>query len=46
MAGHGYMMEHEMQRFWRDAKLFEFAPITNEIVQNFLGESLGLPSSY
>jgi acyl-CoA dehydrogenase len=46
MSGYGYMMEHDMQRYWRDAKLFEFAPITNEIVRNFLAERLGLPQSY
>ena len=46
MAGYGYMMEYDMQRYWRDAKLFEFAPITNEMVRNFLAERLGLPRSY
>lgn len=46
MAGYGYMMEYDMQRYWRDTKLFEFAPITNEMVRNFLAERLGLPRSY
>lgn len=46
MAGHGFMMEHDMQRYWRDAKLYEFAPVTNEMVRNFLAEKLGLPRSY
>lgn len=46
MAGYGFMMEHDMQRYWRDAKLFEFAPVTNEMVRNFLAERLGLPRSY
>jgi len=46
MAGYGYMMEYDMQRYWRDSKLFEFAPITNEMVRNFLAERLGLPRSY
>ncbi len=46
MAGYGYMMEYDMQRYWRDTNLFEFAPITNEMVRNFLAERLGLPRSY
>ncbi len=46
MAGYGYMMDYDMQRYWRDTKLFEFAPITNEMVRNFLAERLGLPRSY
>lgn len=46
MAGYGYMMEYDMQRYWRDAKLFGFAPITNEMIRNFLAERLGLPRSY
>jgi acyl-CoA dehydrogenase len=46
MGGHGYMMEHAMQRYWRDARLYTFSPITNEMVKNMVGESLGLPRSY
>ena len=46
LAGYGFMMEYDMQRYWRDSKLFEFAPITNEMVRNFLAERLGLPRSY
>jgi alkylation response protein AidB-like acyl-CoA dehydrogenase len=46
MGGCGYSMDYDMQRYWRDAKLYEFGPITNEMVRNFLGERLGLPRSY
>jgi alkylation response protein AidB-like acyl-CoA dehydrogenase len=46
MGGHGYMMEHAMQRYWRDSRLYTFSPITNEMVKNMVGESLGLPRSY
>jgi acyl-CoA dehydrogenase len=46
MGGHGYMMENAMQRYWRDARLYTFSPITNEMVKNMVGESLGLPRSY
>ena len=46
LAGFGYTMESDMQRHWRDARLFTFAPISNEMVRNFIGQSLGLPRSY
>lgn len=46
MAGYGYMMEYPMQRLWRDTRLFGFAPVSNEMVRNFLAERLGLPRSY
>jgi alkylation response protein AidB-like acyl-CoA dehydrogenase len=46
MGGQGYMMEHAMQRYWRDSRLYTFSPITNEMVKNLVGESLGLPRSY
>jgi len=46
MGGYGFMMEYDMQRYWRDTKLFEFAPVTNEMIRNILGEKLGLPRSY
>lgn len=46
MGGYGYMMEYDMQRFFRDAELFLVAPITNEMVKNFIGMELGLPRSY
>ena len=46
MAGYGYMMEYDMQRYFRDAELFLFAPITNEMAKNFIAMELGLPRSY
>jgi len=46
LAGYGFTMEYDMQRYWRDSKLFEFAPITNEMVRNILAERLGMPRSY
>lgn len=46
MGGHGYMMENAMQRYWRDSRLYTFSPITNDMVKNMVGESLGLPRSY
>jgi acyl-CoA dehydrogenase len=46
MGGMGYMMESNMQRFYRDARLFSIAPITNEMARNFIAQNLGLPKSY
>ena len=47
MGGAGYMMEYDMQRFYRDAPLFLFAPISNEMCKNFIGEKeLKLPRSF
>ena len=46
MAGNGYMMEYDMQRFFRDAELFLIAPITNEMAKNFIAMEMGLPRGY
>jgi len=46
LGGMGYSMETEMQRFWRDARIYRIAPITNEMAKNMIGESLGLPRSF
>ncbi len=47
MGGAGYSREYPMQRYFRDARLYTFAPLTNEMLRNFVGERwLGLPRSY
>lgn len=46
LGGYGYMMEYDMQRFFRDAELFLVAPITNEMIKNFVALEMGLPRSY
>jgi acyl-CoA dehydrogenase len=46
MGGAGYAAEVDMQRYWRDARLFRIGPITNEMARNTLAESLGLPRSF
>jgi probable F420-dependent oxidoreductase len=43
LGGYGYAMEYDMQRYWRDMRLYRVAPINNEMCRNFLAESLGLP---
>jgi acyl-CoA dehydrogenase len=45
-GGYGYIMEYPIQRLLRDSILFLFTPITNEMIKNFIGESLRLPKSY
>lgn len=47
MGGAGLSCEFPMQRYFRDARLYTFAPLTNEMLRNFVGERwLGLPRSY
>lgn len=47
MGGSGLSREYPMQRFWRDARLYTFAPLTDEMIRNFIGEHhLGLGRSY
>ena len=47
LGGLGYTRDVAMQRFFRDARLWSFSPLTNEMVRNGLGERLlGLPRSY
>lgn len=46
MGGMGYTNESNMQRFYRDVRLFPVAPITNEMARNFIAQSMGLPKSY
>jgi alkylation response protein AidB-like acyl-CoA dehydrogenase len=46
LGGMGYSAETDMQRYWRDARLFRIGPITNEMARNSLAEHLGLPRSF
>jgi alkylation response protein AidB-like acyl-CoA dehydrogenase len=47
MGGFGYSRELPMQRWFRDVRLWSFAPLNNEMVRNRIGERLlGLPRSY
>jgi alkylation response protein AidB-like acyl-CoA dehydrogenase len=46
LGGMGYSAETDMQRYWRDARLFRIGPITNEMARNAIAENLGLPRSF
>ncbi|MEZ5100027.1 MAG: acyl-CoA dehydrogenase family protein [Thermoleophilia bacterium] len=46
LAGYGLVEESPMERYFRDARLGAFSPISNEMLKNFVGERLGLPKSY
>lgn len=46
LGGMGYSAETDMQRYWRDARLFRIGPITNEMARNSIAEGLGLPRSF
>ncbi|MBB5319762.1 acyl-CoA dehydrogenase family protein [Marinobacter oulmenensis] len=47
MGGMGYAKEFHVERLWRDARLFKFAPISEEMILNFIAtHDLGMPKSY
>jgi acyl-CoA dehydrogenase len=47
MGGFGFSREMPMQRWFRDVRLWSFAPLNNEMVRNRIGERLlRLPRSY
>jgi acyl-CoA dehydrogenase len=47
MGGMGYAKESHLERLWRDARLFRFAPVSEEMILNYIATSvLGLPRSY
>lgn len=42
LAGAGYATDSDMQRMWRDARLYSFGEGTNEIQRELIGRELGL----
>jgi len=42
MASAGYSTDSDMQRFWRDGRLYSFGEGTNEIQRNIIARELGL----
>ena len=46
-GGFGYATEYDVERYWKEARLMKIAPITQEMVLNYISEHvLGLPRSY
>jgi acyl-CoA dehydrogenase len=46
-GGMGYAREYHVERYFREARLLRIAPISQEMVLNYVGEHvLGLPRSY
>lgn len=46
-GGFGYANEYHVERYWREARLMRIAPISQEMIANFVSEHvLGLPRSY
>ena len=46
-GGMGYAEEYNVSRYFRESRLMKIAPVSQEMILNFLGEHvLGLPRSY
>ena len=45
-GGYGYTTEFDIERYWRDGRVFRVSPMTTEMAKNFLAQSLGMPRSY
>ena len=47
LGGMGYAKEFHLERLWRDQRLFRFAPVSEEMILNFVAQhTLGMPRSY
>jgi acyl-CoA dehydrogenase len=46
LGGMGYSADTDMQRYWRDARLLQIGPVSNEMARNMIAEGLGLPRSF
>lgn len=47
LGGHGYAKDNSVERFWRESRLALIAPISQEMVLNYISDKvLGLPRSY
>ncbi len=47
LGGMGFAKEMHLERLWRDARLFRFAPVSEQMILNFIAmQNLGMPRSY
>ncbi len=46
-GGFGFAEEYDVERKFRETRLYQVAPVSNNLVQAFVGQHvLGLPRSY
>ena len=46
-GGYGYAKEFHVERLWREVRLYKIAPVSQQMVLNYISEHvLGLPKSY
>jgi acyl-CoA dehydrogenase len=46
-GGFGYATEYDVERYWRESRLMKIAPVSQEMIMNYVAEHvLGLPRSY
>ena len=46
-GGYGYAKEYDIERLWRDLRLFRLGPVSQEMSLSFIAHhALGLPRSY
>lgn len=46
-GGFGFAREYDIERKWRDTRLFQVAPISTNLILSYIGEHvLGMPRSY
>jgi alkylation response protein AidB-like acyl-CoA dehydrogenase len=46
-GGYCYATEYHIERFWRESRLLKIAPVSQEMVLNYISQKvLGLPKSY
>jgi alkylation response protein AidB-like acyl-CoA dehydrogenase len=47
LGGYGFAKEYLVERWWREVRMFKLAPISQQMVLNYLSErALGIPKSY
>lgn len=47
LGGFGFAREYHVERYWREARLLRVAPISEEMILNYVSQhTLGLPRSY
>jgi hypothetical protein len=47
LGGFGYAKEFDVERLWREVRLYKIAPVSQQMALNYLAERvLGLPKSY